>query len=224
MKYLWPLEVLFRLLVTFRNALYSLGLMPIKKLPGRVISVGNISIGGTGKSPLVMDFTRSLQLDGARVVVLTRGYKSGLLDDEWQVLYRGQVVAGTSRSGVCADEAMMQSTALQDSFIVVGANRLNAANNFLRYLPSWKPTNWILDDGFQHRQIYRDIDVVVIDARRPWGSCLPVGRFREPKSSLRRAAVVVLTKSTSDLRSDEVSKEIRRLNKYCLVYEARFDQ
>ena len=224
MSYLSPVEWLFRCLVACRNFMYQHGLMPVKRLPGKVISVGNIAIGGTGKSPLVMDFAKRLLQAGARPVILTRGYKSGLREGEWQVLRNGQVFAGVSRSEVKADEAMMQSMAAPEIFVVVGSNRYDAAQHFLKLVTGWNPTHWILDDGFQHRQIHRDCDIVVIDVRRPWGPCLPVGRFREPRSALKRASWVVLTKSVSNERSDEVSNQIRKINRNCLVYETNFIQ
>lgn len=224
MIYLWPFEILFRCLVAFRNFLYSQGLLPIKRLPGKVISIGNISIGGTGKSPLVMYFAKKLLLAGARPVILTRGYKSGLRDDEWQVLRNGHVVAGVARSDVIADEAMMQSMALPEVYVVVGAHRFDAAQEFLKHVTDSSPTHWILDDGFQHRQIHRDMDVVVVDVRKPWGQCLPAGRFREAKFALKRASMVILTKALSQAQADEVSKQVRQINRNCMVYDARFIQ
>jgi tetraacyldisaccharide 4'-kinase len=224
MIYLRPLEILFRCLVAFRNFLYSQGLLPIKRLPGKVISIGNISIGGTGKSPLVIYFAKKLVSSGARPVILTRGYKSGLRDDEWQILRNGQVVAGVSRPDVIADEAMMQSTALPEVYVVIGAHRFEAAQEFLKRVTDSAPTHWILDDGFQHRQIHRDIDVVAVDVRKPWGLCLPAGRFREAKSALKRASMVIMTKALSHAQADLVSTQVRQINQNCLVYDARFLQ
>jgi len=224
MIYLWPFEMLFRFLVACRNCLYNLQLVPVRRLPGKVISVGNIGIGGTGKSPLVIEFAKKLLLAGGRPVVLTRGYKSGLQEGEWQILRLGKVIGGVSRPEVAADEALMESMALPEAYVVVSANRYMAAQEFLKQMGEWAPTHWILDDGFQHRQIHRDIDVVVVDVRNPWGRCLPVGRFRESKSALKRASVVILTKSVSQVQSEEISKQVRLINQKCLVYEARFAQ
>lgn len=218
------LSVLFRVLVNFRNLLYDLGVLPARRLPGVVISVGNISVGGTGKSPLVIDFVRRLIRSDARPVILTRGYKSGLKDGEWQVLKDGVVVAGTSRADIRADEAIMQSGVLPQAYVVVGANRFFAANEFLKWSSNWLPTHWVLDDGFQHRQIERDIDVVVIDARKPWGPCLPAGGFRETIRSLKRATAIVLTKSQNSTQSETVSSRIREINPTCSIYEAKFVQ
>jgi tetraacyldisaccharide 4'-kinase len=224
MIYLWPFEMLFRFLVACRNFLYNLQLVPVRRLPGKVISVGNIGIGGTGKSPLVIEFAKKLILAGGRPVVLTRGYKSGLQEGEWQILRHGKVIGGVSRPEIAADEALMESMALPEAYVVVCANRHRAAQEFLKQMAEWAPTHWILDDGFQHRQIHRDIDVVVVDVRNPWGRCLPVGRFRESKSALKRASVVILTKSVSQAQSEEISKQVRLINQKCLVYEARFAQ
>lgn len=197
MIWLKPLEVLYRLVVWVRNALYDLNLLPTSSLPGTVISIGNIALGGTGKSPLVMSVARSIREMGGEPVILTRGYKSGLRSGEWQVYLNGRVVAGISRPSIKPDEAVMQSRGLPNTYVIVGSRRYAAAMAFLQDLKGVTPTHWILDDGFQHRRLKRDHDVVILDARCPWGPCLPAGRFREPSTALARATTVVVGKSTS---------------------------
>ncbi len=197
MTWLKPLEFLYRLVIWFRNKLYDLHFLPSYRLPGTVISVGNIALGGTGKSPLVINMAEHIRDMGGVPVILTRGYKSGLRSGEWQIYLNGQVVAGVSRPKVRPDEAIMQSKELQNTYVIVGSRRREAANAFLRNIQRIRPTHWILDDGFQHRSIKRDHDVVILDARRPWGPCLPVDRFREPSTALARATTVVVGKCDS---------------------------
>jgi tetraacyldisaccharide 4'-kinase len=211
MIWLKPLEVLYRFVVWVRNALYDLKLLPEWSLPGTVISIGNIALGGTGKSPLVMSVARRIREMGGEPVILTRGYKSGLRSGEWQVYLNGRVVAGISRPSVKPDEAVMQSRELQNTYVIVGSQRYAAARAFLQDLKLTSPTHWILDDGFQHRRLKRDHDVVILDARRPWGPCLPAGRFREPISALARATTVVVGKSTSPEQIVALMNHLRSL-------------
>jgi len=224
MNWLLPLEWLFSFGVFVRNFCYDHGVFRIRRLPGKTISVGNIAVGGTGKSPIVLDIARQLQESGFKPAILTRGYKSGLRSDEWQVLLNGSVVGGCSRQDVRADEALMQSFCLPHVYVVVGADRYAAARNFLELGGKVAPTHWILDDGFQHRGLARDVDIVVLDVRSPWGHCLPVGLFRERPSSLARAQIVVMTKSTSQMAAAKLKEQVFAINQRCQVYEAEFQQ
>jgi tetraacyldisaccharide 4'-kinase len=211
MIWLKPLDVLYRLVVWVRNVLYDLNLIPTFSLPGTVISIGNIALGGTGKSPLVISIARRIREMGGEPVILTRGYKSGLRSGEWQVYLNGRVVAGTSRASVKPDEAVMQSRELQNTYVIVGSRRYAAAMAFLKDLKGIAPTHWILDDGFQHRRLKRDHDVVILDARCPWGPCLPAGRFREPSTALVRATTVVVGKSNSPEQIVALMNHLRSL-------------
>lgn len=224
MMWLVPLEMIYRLIVYIRNRLYDLGILQQKRLNGVVISVGNISVGGTGKSPIVKDIASRISSAGARPVILTRGYKSGMRPHEWQILLNGAVVAGVSRNDVIADEAMMQSIALPNIYVIVGAQRFKAARMFLSIFKDISPTHWILDDGFQHRSLYRDHDLVVLDARMPWGDCLPAGRFRETKWSLKRATSVIISKANTTEQMTELRDNIRQLNPHCTIHAVRFVQ
>lgn len=189
---------LFGVIVALRNRLYDLKLLAAKSLPGRVISVGNIAVGGTGKSPVVIAVAHYLSSQGLRCAVLTRGYKSGLGTRHWMVLLKGARVAGAGNSTAKPDEAMMQSEVLPEVPIVVGARRYAAAKMWLKYCQEERiacPDVWILDDGFQHRKLKRDLDMVLIDSRCPFGALLPKGRFREPTESLARADIILFTRA-----------------------------
>ncbi|MCX6124943.1 MAG: tetraacyldisaccharide 4'-kinase [Proteobacteria bacterium] len=190
---------LFGLLVQLRNAAFDLGLVRSRRLPGKVISIGNIAVGGTGKSPMVIAVAGILQSKMCSAVVLTRGYKGGLKGGQWVCFLDGKRVAGNADVGVRPDEALMQSAALRGVPVVVGAKRRQNALQWLKYCEQnggAPPKVWILDDGFQHRWIARDLDIVLIDASKPFGSLLPKGLFREPSEALQRAHVVVFTRAT----------------------------
>ena len=171
--FLRPFEVLYRFAVTLRNACYDrgAGIGPHPGVP--VLSVGNLTAGGTGKTPLVIEIARRLRDSGAKPAILTRGY-------------------GGSRQRP-ADEVLELRAALPDVPVVVNPDRLAGAREALRQHAA---DVLVLDDGFQHRRMPRDLDIVLIDALDPWGGgrLLPAGRLREPRESLARADVVVLTR------------------------------
>ena len=212
MTWFVPLEWLYRSVILLRNCLYDFHIFKIRRLPGKVISIGNIAVGGTGKSPLVKEVVKQLQGQGFHPAILTRGYKSGLRPGEWQILLNGSVAGGVDRASVRADEARMQSLALPGVHVVVGADRYAAAKIFTENFTDVTVTHWILDDGFQHRSLHRDVDIVVVDVRSPWGRCLPAGLFREGKGSLSRANIVVLTKAQTQNDSARVKNEILGIN------------
>lgn len=221
MRILLPLAWVFRLLVELRNLLFDFGIFKVKRLPGKTISVGNIAVGGTGKSPIVIEFARMLKSQGAKPAIVTRGYRSGLRPNQWQVILNGRVIAGCSDHGITADEALMQSNALPGVPVIVGQKRGLACDNYRDAVKDHEITHWILDDGFQHRQIARDLDVVLIDARAPDGPLLPAGLFREPLSALRRAGMVVITKFESLEQSAKADARVKRVTD-CPIFHTSF--
>jgi tetraacyldisaccharide 4'-kinase len=218
-----PFAWLFNILVWCRNLLFDHGFLKEHRLPGFVISIGNIAVGGTGKSPLVIDFCQRILAEGGSPAIVSRGYRSGLRSNEWQVLVNGEVVAGVSRQNVVADEAIMQSRALAGVPVIVGARRLNAVNGFLAGRMDKTISHWILDDGFQHRKIFRELNVVVLDARQPSGRLMPAGFFREPISALRRAQVAVITKAESTSQIERTEALILKVAPTCQVLAVSFD-
>lgn len=194
----WP----YRAGVALRNAAFELGLLASRRLPGFTISVGNLAAGGTGKTPMTLAIADWLARErpDLKIAILTRGYRSGLPHGESMVLVKGQVAlapkACDSRH-VFADEARLQSVRLPGVPVVVGANRWRAAARFMQEYPPAIATQsaarlWILDDGFQHRWVARDLDIVLIDGDRPLDPLvIPVGRMREVPAALRRAHAVL---------------------------------
>ncbi len=165
-----------------RNRLYDHGWLPAHRLQLPVVSVGNLSVGGTGKTPMVLLLARSLAERGFRPGILSRGYgaKQGELNDEGRLFAR----------------ALPEVLQVQDPDRVRGARELERRGADLI----------VLDDGFQHRRLARDLDLVLIDATRPWGlpaegegeavqSVLPRGLLREGLGSLGRASALVITRA-----------------------------
>lgn len=162
-----------------RNKLFDAGLKKAHRLPRPVISVGNITTGGTGKTPVVRWVAERLRDDGRRVAVVARGYgaEPGQLGDEQVMLRR-----------------LLNGNGAADPVIVVAdPDRVAAAERVLSERP--QVDAFVLDDGFQHRRLARDLDIVLVSATSPfgYGRLLPRGMLREPIGALRRAGAVVLT-------------------------------
>lgn len=208
----FPLSVVYFCLIVLRRFLYRHGLLRSYFLPGKTISVGNISIGGTGKSPVVIELCKSLVSDGFSPVILTRGYGSQLGANDRGLLINGKLKGFEGREhDHYGDEAHMQSHSLHDIPIVVGRNRYAAALWF-ESIYQKKITHWILEDGFQHLKIKRDVDLVLLDARKPYqnGFVLPMGALREPKLSLSEATHVLFTRSELSYPNDRLLKELSK--------------
>jgi tetraacyldisaccharide 4'-kinase len=174
---LWPLTLPYGAIVHLRARAYRTGLLRQRRLDGVVISVGNLSTGGTGKTPMVLWIAQRLIAEGKSTGILTRGYG-------------GQ---GNAENSTSDEVRLMQARLGERVAFGVGADRFAHGIELAARGVEW----FILDDGFQHLQLARDVDVVLIDALNPFGGghLLPAGRLREPRSALSRADVVVITRS-----------------------------
>ncbi len=188
---LTPLQWLYATVIWVRNGLYDSGLFRVRRLPCLVISVGNIVVGGTGKTPAVIAIARQLQQDGVRVAILLRGYKRHVREKVTVVSDGENMCSFLIESG---DEADMMARHLTGIPIIVGKQRYLTGK---LALARFKSQVLILDDGFQHRQLHRDIEIVTLNATRPdgTGQLLPTGTLREPLSALRRADILLFTQS-----------------------------
>lgn len=200
-----PLSSAYGKIVQMREKAYKHGLLSSKRLPGLCISVGNITLGGTGKSPVVIALAQHLCADGYSPAILTRGYGSTLKKGECALLLDGAYQAATRHRPNFADEALMQSHALPGVPIIVGSNRYRAAQWYLGLPNAKQPSHWILDDGYQHLALYRDLNILLLDAQRPFGNkqLLPLGNLREPAGALERAHVLMLTRAREAAKSQE---------------------
>jgi tetraacyldisaccharide 4'-kinase len=197
---LWPLSLVYQWVVRIRNRNYDGKMKKISRLNCKVISVGNITVGGTGKTPLVMTVAEWLRAEGRRVAILSRGHgRNGRTP--FVVSDGKEIQSNVSRTG---DEPLMMARRLPDVPVIVGVDRSRAGRMATEL---FHPDILILDDGFQHRRVARDLDVVVLDATCPFGNgwLIPAGPLREPLSALKRADLVVLS------RSDQVKDAERSL-------------
>ena len=212
-----PLSALYGVITRTRLSMYRRGTFRTTKLTQPVISVGNITTGGTGKTPLVEWLARMLANNGRRVAVLTRGYGRERAHER-VLVSDGQAVFSTPEQA--GDEAFLEATNLKGLAAVISdANRIAAAEDAVKHLH----TNcFVLDDGFQHLRLARDLDIVTIDATNPWGGgrLLPEGRLREPLTGLRRADCIVLTRVDQVDDISSIEQELRQLIS-CPIFTSR---
>ena len=199
-----PLSVMYGLGVRMRNALYRRRILRTLQVDAPVISVGNLTMGGTGKTPLVEWIANQLVRTGLRVAVLTRGY--GRKSSGRVVVSDGNMI----RSNVdeAGDEPFLLAQNLKGrAAVICDEDRVSAASWAIEHLES---DVFILDDAFQHQRIKRDLNILTIDATRPWGNgkLLPKGQLREPIIELSRADCVVITRAVDSAQVRELRNEI----------------
>jgi len=191
---------------------YAASLLP---LPVPVVSIGGITVGGSGKTPFANHLAERLRLRGYSPAILTRGYRR-IFPAENLILAPGAKVSPV----LTGDEAQifLRTGAAP---IGIGADRYETAQILLRQFPATDV--FLLDDGFQHARIVRDFDVVIIDGLDPFGQekLVPLGRLREPLTALRRADAFVVTRAENDLRFAAIRGRLRELNPAAPVFRTR---
>jgi tetraacyldisaccharide 4'-kinase len=200
---LWPLSQVYGSAVRLRTIFYRAGIFREHRLKGTVISVGNLTVGGTGKTPMVLWLAERLAAEGQRPAILTRGYRG-----KKQTTAAGEVQPPTS------DEVALLRRRLGESAEYgVGKNRFGNGRSLEQQGARW----FILDDGFQHLALGRDVDIVMLDASDAFGGgrLLPAGRLREPRSGLRRADVIVITRAD---HAPAVESIVRRFSDAPIFY------
>lgn len=172
--------------VGFQAFLFKSKIIPGTRFTQKVISVGNITWGGVGKTPLVQYVAEELKKRELQAAILTRGYMHEKIE--------------------FSDEAMMLDKNLENVSVLVGGNRVRNATEFLK---ENEVDAFILDDGFQHWKIQRDLDIVAIDALNPWGneSVIPRGILREKLQAIKRADIVVITKAKQAMENVDMIKQ-----------------
>jgi len=186
-----PAGILYGLGMRIRNLMYDLGILSSCSVEVPVISIGNITTGGTGKTPLVIWMCNYLHQKGIRCAILTRGYKT--------------------QPEQISDEPALLTKACPGTAVVVNADRISGAR---KAIEQHQAQVLVLDDGFQHRKLKRDLDIVAIDATCPFGynRVLPAGLLREPKSGLKRASAAVITRfdQADEAQIGRIEQEIHR--------------
>jgi len=203
-----PFALLYSFIVQFRNALFNRRVFKAWKSPIPVVSIGNLSAGGTGKTPLVDWVVKYYLSIGCKPAIVSRGYlreSKGV-----QLVSDGQkILLGSKEAG---DETAMLAWNNPDAIVMVANKRKKAVVAITRYFAQRGPSVIILDDAFQHRQIDRALNIAVINAGEPFfkAKMLPEGRLREPLNNLSRANLIVLNKITDRKQADAIKKELEK--------------
>jgi len=219
--FLFPLLAvswIYGVVVRLRKTLYQRGLFKSRRLPCKVISVGNITLGGTGKTPLVVALARELLKRGMSVGILSRGYK-GMKEGQGGIVSDNKRIYLTpAESG---DEPFMLARMLPGVPVLVGKKRYEMG---IYAHERFGMNVLILDDGFQHLRIKRDLDIVLIDARRRFGNghLFPRGPLREPLRCLRRASMFVLAKAEPSLPLNEIESVLSYHAPAVPLYHSRY--
>jgi tetraacyldisaccharide 4'-kinase len=231
----WTLKQLswiYTATVQLRLGLYTLGIFRYHTLGCQVISVGNLTVGGTGKTPIVEVFARSLQKQGRKVAIVSRGYKRheppfyelifDRLSGRRRLLPTLVVSDGKHLlldSDVSGDEPYMLASNLPNVAVLVNKNRVKAGQYAITKLGC---DTLILDDGFQYLHMKHRLDIVLVDRTNPFGNkhLLPRGILREPIRNIKRASFIFITKSIGD-GAEDLKKQLRELNPHAEISECR---
>ena len=195
--------------VKLRRNFYKKAVFQSKRLPCPIISIGNITVGGTGKTPMTIYVAQVVKQLGYKVAIISRGYK-GKSERVGGIVSDGRVLLMTPE--IAGDEPYMMAKRLKDVPVIVGKNRFKAGWLAVR---KFNPDVIVLDDGFQHLKLQRDLDLVLLDCRKPFGNghLLPRGVMREPVSALLCADAIILTKSDT-VNNNETSSLPKKLRSY----------
>ncbi|MBM4338300.1 MAG: tetraacyldisaccharide 4'-kinase [Deltaproteobacteria bacterium] len=204
--------------VRVRPFLFSHGLFETKKLPRPVISIGNITVGGTGKTPLVMALSRGLMERGIPTAILSRGYRgkkgAGPLVSDGQKILLSPEDAG--------DEPFLMAQTLKGIPIFIGKDRFK---NGQIALQQFQVRGFLLDDGFQHLPLHRGLNIVLVDSNIGFGDghLLPRGILREPLSHLKRADLFILTKAEDPKTSQPLESILRQIHPSSPIFHSHYE-
>jgi tetraacyldisaccharide 4'-kinase len=225
---LYVLSFIYERLVQCRLYLYRKRIFRERTLGCLVISIGNLTVGGTGKTPIVEKFARALQAGGRRVAILSRGYKSvprpkrSWLDrllnrdvDPPRIVSDGKSLLLDSLTA--GDEPYMLAHNLKDVIVLVDKDRVKSG---IFAIDKWKVDTLLLDDGLQYLHLKHRLDMVLVDRQAPFGNefLLPRGTLRESPRNLRRASYIFITKNTGE-PNDALVARIRRYNRTAEIIE-----
>lgn len=211
------LSAFYLLGYTAKRAAYDVGLIRRRSVDAKVVSIGNITAGGAGKTPAAIYFARRFREESRNVVVLSRGYgRATPMDEPLAVSDRSQILLSPKESG---DEPYLIAKKLPGVPVVVCGKRVKGAAFAIK---KFSAETIVLDDGFQHVAIGRDEDIVVIDCTVPFGfgHLLPRGLLREPLSALRRATGFLLTRADESDHA-RIVEDLRRINPTAEILKSR---
>lgn len=204
---LYGLSLGYRSAIALRNTLYQKKVLKSYRSSIPVISIGNIVAGGVGKTPLTLKIGEMLIQEGYKLAILSRGYKSPFEKREKPTLL-SQGSGPLYPSSQCGDEPYLISQRLKNALMLIGKNRVESA----RLAESFGADVILLDDAMQHRRLHRNLEIVLLDAKDPFGKnhLLPRGLLREPKSALKRADLIVLNHIDDPKEAELITQVIRK--------------
>ncbi len=211
--FLWPLSVLYGMGTRFRNCLFDWGILKAERYPVPVICIGNLAVGGTGKTPLT-EYLICLLKKHFRIAVVSRGYKRSS---------RGYLLATLQHSyHDIGDEPYQMRHKFPDILIAIDANRRRAIRNLLSLPEAQRPEVILLDDAFQHRYVSPSFSILLTNYRNMFyqDRLLPLGRLRESESGKQRADVVIVSKTPEDLKPIEY--RIAETNMHLMAHQNVF--
>lgn len=206
------LASLYGLSCRLRILLYEKGMLPRKKVDCLVVSIGNLTVGGTGKTPFTIFLAKKWQERGYTVGIVSRGYR-GTYKGPLRLVSDGQEIL--ERPETAGDEPYLMAQRLKGIPILVSSDRYKGCQWLLE---RFHLDVILLDDGFQHIRLHRDLNILLVDATNPFGNgaLLPRGALREPLSEVRRADVVIFTRSEDQADASEWIGEIERFGRPCV--------
>lgn len=198
---LWPLGMLYGMVTALRNLCYDRGWLQVHRVGVPMISIGNITVGGTGKTPMAEFLLGKLVEMGLKPGYLSRGYGRSSKGFVW-------VEPGQGDSALYGDESLQVASRFPGLPVAVCEDRVAGAG---RIIAERGIDVLVLDDAFQHRRIARDLDVVMVDATRaPWGDVpMPAGRLREFRNGLQRCQALIVSKAANEAQAKEAVKVLR---------------
>ena len=212
------LSLIYKSLVAIRNFSYETKLLPTKSLNCKVISIGNITVGGSGKTPTVEYLSNLLQSKGHKVGIISRGYKRK--SKSTLVVTDGKKKPESWKH--VGDEPFLLAHKLENIPIVVGTSRYKAGSMMIE---KFQPDVILIDDGFQHLSLHRDLDIVLVNSKdkRSDYKLIPSGKLREPISNLIRADLIVITKTNIHQPSNYLINKIEGFNHPTIYNEIQID-
>lgn len=210
------LESGYSAITSIRNFMYNKNIFKTRNVPCRVISIGNLTVGGTGKTPTVVMTAKMLIKAGYTLAVISRGYR-GKTKTPMIVSDGSEIKASSVETG---DEARIIAHELPGVPVVVSKNRYRGAR--LAY-ERFRPRIILLDDAFQHRRLFRNVDILTMDAENPLGNehLLPRGILRESPFEIKRAHAVIITRFRDELKKDMLERTVRHHNRNVPVFWSR---
>lgn len=213
---LFLLSIPYSMAVMVRNIAYEAGILKAKIFKQYVISVGNLTTGGVGKTPITAEIAKTLRLKGMNVAILSRGYGGELSNKNTNVISDGEKIYYDSKQA--GDEPYWLAKNTNGSRIITGKNRCKSAKFASE---NFDVDVFILDDGYQHLQMQRDLDILVIDYLNKFGNeqILPLGPLREPLSEIRRADKIIVVN-----KKPHIDQEVKDCRAYARYLADKYDK